>query len=238
MITQAVEQSPRKLARVAGIWYAALTAFSVFGVMYAASKFYVPHDAAATAARIASGQWLFRLGIASDLAGQACFLFAGLAFYKLFKAVDKDQARAMLALVVAGVPVAFLDMLGKFAPLVLLGDSSFAKAFEPAQLQALAMLFIELQKYGILIVGVFWGLWLLPLGILVFKSGYFPKVLGILLAINCAAYLVDTFMAVVFPEARAMVLPILNAFEIIGEVSFLLWLLAIGARSPARTASA
>jgi hypothetical protein len=229
-----VEASPRRSARVAGIWYAILTVLTIFGIVFADSRFYVPGDAAATAGRILADDLLFRLGIASNLAGQACQIFVGLAFYRLFKAVDKGQARTMLALVVAMVPIAFLNMLNKFAPLILLGNSAFLKAFEPAQLQALAMLFIELQKYGTVIVGVFWGLWLLPLGLLVFKSGYFPKILGVLLVINFAGYLLDCFMALLFPGVRAIVSPILITLQAIGEVPFLLWLLIRGARNPAR----
>lgn len=238
MINHAVEISPRKSARVAGIWYALLTVFSVFGILLVDSRFYVPGDAAATANSILAGEWLFRLGIASNLAGQACFIFVGLAFYRLFESVDKEQARLMAALVVAGVPIAFLNMLNKFAPIILLGGSGSLKAFPPAQLQALAMLFIELQKYGTLIVEVFWGLWLLPLGLLVFKSGYFPRILGVLLVINCASYVLDCLMAILFPGVRAMLSPVMNALSAIGEIPFLLWLLIRGARNPVRNESA
>jgi hypothetical protein len=227
------ESSILKDSRVAGIWYAVLTVLSVFGVLYADSTFSVSGDAAATASRILANEWMYRLGIASNLAGQACFVFVGLAFYKLFQSVDKNQARSLLALVVASVPVAFLNMLNKFAPIILLGDSSFLKAFAPAQLQALAMMFIELQKYGTLIVGVFWGLWLLPLGLLVYKSRFFPRILGVLLLVNGASYILDSFMGLLFPGVRAAIAPAISALLAIGEIPFLLWLLARGARIPA-----
>jgi hypothetical protein len=112
------ESSLRKDARVAGILYALLAAFSVFGIMYADSRFSVAGDAVAMAARIRADEFLFRLGIASALAGQVCQLFLGLAFYRLFRSVNKDQARWLLALVIAMVPVAFLNMLNKFAPTI------------------------------------------------------------------------------------------------------------------------
>ena len=229
-----VETSPRKAANAARIWYALLTVFSIFGILYADARFYVPGDAAATAGAILADELLFRLGIASNLAGQVCQLFVGLALYKLFKSVDKDQARSLLALVVAMVPIAFLNMLNKFAPIILLGDSAFIKTFEPAQLQALALLFIELQKYGILIAGVFWGLWLLPLGLLVFKSGYFPKFLGVLLVIGCAGYILNCLAAFLFPGAREIISPITEALSAIGELPFVLWMIILGARNPAR----
>ena len=229
------ELSPRYLARIAGLWYLILTACSIFGVMYVNTQIYVPGDAAATAARIMDNESLYRMGIVSGLAGQASFVFVGLAFYRLFKSVDLGQARALLALVIAAVPVAFLDMLNKFAPLILLGDPAFQTAFDPSQLQALAMLFILLEKYGILIVGLFWGLWLMPLGILTYKSGFLPRLLGILLMINCVAYLADTVLAILAPDLRTMITPVMIVFQIIGEIPFLLWLLIRGAKNPRPT---
>lgn len=233
-----VKTAPRKAANAARIWYVLLSVFSIFGILYADARFYVPGDAAATAGRILADEWLFRLGIVSNLAGQVCQIFVGLALYKLFKSVDKDQARTLLAFVVAMVPIAFLNMLNKFAPLILLGDSTLAKTFEPAQLQALALLFIELQKYGTLIFGVFCGLWLLPLGLLVFKSGYFPKFLGVLLLIGCAGYIVESFTAFILPNARAVVSPVANTAATIGELPFVLWIVIRGARNPARNEGA
>jgi hypothetical protein len=232
LINHGIEQSPRQIARAAGIWYALITAFSVFGILYADSRFSAPGDAAATAGRILADEWLFRLGIASNLAGQACQVFLGLVLYRLFKPVNRDRARSLLALVIAMVPIAFLNALNKCAPIILLGDPAFLKAFEPAQLQALAMLFLELQKYGMLIAGVFWGLWLLPLGLLVIESGYFPKFLGVLLLAGCAGYLLDSLAAFVFPGARGMFSPIANALSALGELPFVLWVIVLGARNP------
>jgi hypothetical protein len=237
MVDQVLTISPRREARIAGLWYAALTVLTVFSMLYVDSRLYIPGDAAATAARIMANQWVYRLGIAASLVGQVCQIFVGLAFYRLFKSVDKGLARALIALVVAMVPVAFLNMLNEFAPLVLLGDPAYLKAFEPGQLQALSMLFIELQRYGVLIIGVFWGLWLLPLGLLVYKSGLFPRVLGILLIVNCSAYLVDFLLAIVWPGVRASVAPVLNALCTVGEIPLLLWLLIRGARNAPRSAA-
>ena len=116
-----------------------------------------------------------------------------------------------------------------------MGDPAFQTAFDPSQLQALAMLFILLEKYGILIVGLFWGLWLMPLGILTYKSGFLPRLLGILLMINCVAYLADTVLAILAPDLRTMITPVMIVFQIIGEIPFLLWLLIRGAKNPRPT---
>ena len=232
MSNQIVERSPRASARIAGLWFLLLAVCSFFTVLFVDSNIYVSGDAVATAAKILDHTWLFRLGIVSDLVGEAGFLFAGLAFYRLFASVDRHQARTLLALVIASVPIAFLVTLNKFAPIILLGDAGFLKAFEPDQLQTLAMLFIELHKYGILIVSVFWGLWLLPLGILAYKSGFFPKIFGILLIVNFASYMVNEFLAFLFPEAQLLIAPVMNVLLAIGEIPFLFWLLIRGARNP------
>lgn len=227
-----IQPTPRRLARTAGLWYLVLTVFSLFGVMFVNARIIVPGDVMATTANILANNLLYRLGILSELLGQASFIFVGLAFYRLFETVDRRQARALLALVVAAVPVAFLGLLNKFAPLVLLGDAAWLQAFDPVQLQALSLLFIRLAQYSILMVGLFWGLWLLPLGILTFKSGFLPRVLGVLLVVNCAAYVVDTGLVVAAPDLRAAVNPVMTILQIIGEVPLLLWLLIRGAKNP------
>ena len=230
MMEQALESPPNKTARIAGMWYLLLTVFSIVGIVFADSRFYVSGDAAATMARISADEGLFRLTIACNLAGQVCQIFVGLTLYRLFKPVDQNQARTLLALVVAMVPIAFLNMLAKFAPLIL-GDSSFAKAFDSVQLHSLAMLFLELQQTGIILASVFWGLWLFPLGILVLKSGYFPKVLGVLLFVGGASYLVDSGLAIVFPKVRTLLAPFTSTLSGVGELPFVLWIVIVGVRA-------
>ncbi len=232
MMNHTLDISVRKSADSARIWYVLLMVFSVFGIILADSRFYAPGDAAATVGKILAEERLFRLGIAGFMVGQVCFIFVGLALFGLFKSTDKNQARSMLALVIASVPIAFLNILGKFAPLILMGDRPFLNAFEPAQLQALAMLFIELQRIGALIAEVFWGLWLFPLGILVIKSGYFPKFLGVFLLIGGAGYVAGSFTAFVFPGVSPAVSPIANAL-CMGELPFVLWIIILGVRNPA-----
>jgi magnesium-transporting ATPase (P-type) len=158
MNVQYFDASTKRTAREAGLWYALVTVFSIFGIIYADFRFYMAGDAAATAARILGDTWLYRAAIASNLVGQVCQIFVGLAFYKLFAAVDGSKARTMLGLVLTMVAIAFLNMLGKFAPLVLLENPALAQAFGTKEATALAFLFLELQRYGTVIVGIFWGL--------------------------------------------------------------------------------
>jgi len=226
--------SPRAASVPARVWYVFLTGFSVFGILIADARFFVPGDAGATAAAIRAGDFMYRLGIASGLAGQTCQLFLGLALFRLFRPVNEGRARTLLALVIAMVPVAFLNMLGKFAPLVLFGDAEYSSSFGPAQLEALAFLFLELQKLGTLVAGVFWGLWLVPLGLLVIESRFFPRFLGYLLLAGCAGYLLESFTTFVAPAAHGAVSPFALALSAGGELPFALWMILVGARGPKR----
>ncbi|OHD54580.1 MAG: hypothetical protein A2Y33_03500 [Spirochaetes bacterium GWF1_51_8] len=218
--------SNKKIARTAGILYLVVAVFSAFSMMYVDPKFFVPGDAATTVSNILASEWLFRLGFVSNLVAQVVFLFLVYTFYNLFKSVDKDTARLMVILVVASVPIAFLNMLNQFAPILLLSGSAYLSAFQPVQLQAMAMFFLEMQKAGILIVGVFWGIWLFPLGILVVKSGFIPKWIGIFVLIAGAGYVVDSLGKFLFSNFNIVI----SMFTFIGEILLILWLLIIGVK--------
>ncbi len=228
------ETIPRSLAKKAGVWYAAVAVTSMFGMIFVDHRLYVEGNAAATAAAILANERLYRIGMALVLAGRAAQVPLVLNLYRLFKSTSKELARTMLALELVMVPIAFLDMLCKFAPLVLLKGSPLAAVFTPAQLQALSLLSLDLYQDGIVIAGVFWGLWLLPLGLLVWKSGLFPRIFGVLLLIGFASYMVDSLCAFVLPEARQALSPFVVAGMSVAELPFVLWLLIMGAREMAK----
>ena len=229
-----MEPDNDKAARPAGAYYLLMAMFSGFSMMYVDGKFNVAGDSAATIARILDSAWLYRLGFLSNLAGQVLFLFLAHALYQLLKAIDKGQARLMVILVVASVPITCLNMLFQMAPLALLGDPGRFPAFAAAQLRDLAMAFLELQKLGVFIAEIFWGLWLLPFGLLVFKSGFFPKWLGVLLMLGCSGYLVECLMMFLFPGHQALAYPGL-ALSAAAEFSFMYW--ALFKRLRVRTAA-
>ena len=203
-------------------------------MMYVDSRLFVPGDAESTVSNIQASEELFRLGIVSNLVGQIGFLFLALALYKLLKSVDKHQARLMVILVVASVPVACLNLLSQLATIMLLSGSSYLSVFEPAQLHALAMVFLDVQKHGIFIAQVFWGLWLFPLGLLVFKSGFFPRVLGVLLLVGCFGYLIDCLAFFLFPSPKGIVSSIATTAAAISEFAFIFWLLIKGTKARSR----
>ncbi len=228
--------SHKKTARIAGVWYLIVALTGGFGLMYVPSQVMVAGDAASTTQKIMDAELLFRLGILSNLACQVCFIFLVLALNRLLKSVNPTQAKLMVTLVVVSVPIAFLNTLNLVAALELSKGADYLKVFKPDQLQAFAVFFLRLHEQGIVIVEIFWGLWLFPFGYLVFKSGFLPKVLGILLMVACFSYLVDDFIALVFPEYRAITSTFTMWPSTVGELSIVLWLLIMGAKNqPAPT---
>ena len=221
--------SNQKTARIAGILYLLMAVFSAFSLVYVDSKFYVPGNAAATASNIQTSEWLFRLGFVSNLVGQIIFLFLVHYLYKLLNSVDKDNARLMVILVIASVPVTMLNQLSQFASVLLLNEAEHVSAFNSIQLQAISMVFYDLHKMGIYIAEIFWGLWLLPFGILVFKSGFFPKWLGVLLVLGGIGYLIECLVQFLFPEYKTIGHAAV-AISGLAEFAFIFWLFIKGVK--------
>lgn len=223
------EASPRRLARIAGFWYLLAIIPAPIGLVYVPSKLIVPGDATATANNIIASESLFRIGIVSILLNQILFIVAVLALYRLLKGVNQQLALLMVALVLVSVPIESLNMLNPLAALLLLSGDGFLAVFEPNQLHALVMVFLNLQEYGTFIVQIFWGLWLVPYGLLVFKSSFIPKILGVLLIIACFGYVVHSFTFLLFPRYEAIVGSYASVLEF-GELPMLLYLLIKGVK--------
>ncbi len=217
-------------SRVAGFWYLALAVLSPLNLLFIPAKLISSGDAAATAAAIWGSERLFRLGMVTGIAGQIAFLIAALAFYDLFKSIDKRQARILLTLVVASVPISILNALNQVAVLLLSDGAGSLGVFTQQQREAAVLFFLELFDGGFHLAGFFWGLWLLPLGILVLKSGFFPKVFGVLLLLGFGGYAINSAVVFLFPEFVEPLAPFVAFAEIVGEVPFLFWLLIRGAR--------
>ncbi len=217
-------------ARVAGFLYLLLTLLGLFGLEYVPSALFVTGDAAATAHNIATHEMLFRLAIVSELVAIVLELFVALALYRLFKSVDQTQA---LLLVILGglipVPLYFLNALNYIAALLLVRGGDFLAVFSAPQRDALAMLFLRLHHYELLASFVFAGLWLFPFGMLVFKSGFLPRILGIWLIVNGFAYLAITFSGFLTPQYSDAVGNVTSPI-LFGEIAIMLWLLIMGAR--------
>src|SRR6266481_6162696 len=185
--------------RVAGLLYLLVSIPGAFALIYVPSKLIVHGNATATANNIAASETLFRLGIAVQLISQAGFIFVALALYNLLKGVNRRHASLMVTLIVVSVPIAFVNELNSIAALALVRGADFLSVVEKPQRDALALLFLKLHNHGFGIAEIFWGLWLFPLGLLVYRSGFFPRILGVLLVLRCFAYVVESFVFFLLP---------------------------------------
>jgi hypothetical protein len=222
--------SINKTARMAGLLYLAIAVFSAFGLVYVPSMILVPGDAAATAHNIVASESLFRLGFMSNLLAFTVNIFVAVLLYKLLAPVNKTMASLMVILISIGVAIAMLNELNQFVALLLLSGSDYLTAFTADQLQAFASLFLDIYQHGFILAHIFFGLWLFPMGYLVFKSGFLPKAIGILLLIAGVGYLVDFTLFFLFPGMSVKGFTAVGEF--VGEVSLLLWLLFMGVNVP------
>jgi hypothetical protein len=220
------KMNPNKTARVAGFLYLLMAPFGVFGILWASSLI-VPGDAAITANNIMASESLFRLSIVSALMVQIICIFMVLILYKLLKPVNKNHALLMVIFILVGAPIAMLNELNRFIALLLLSGADYLTVFTADQLQALVPLFLDLHEQGVTIAGIFWSLWLFPMGYLVFKSGYIPRILGVLLIIAGFGYLIDSFAGFLLPNFYAPISQFI-LFTTYGELLFPLWLLIKG----------
>ena len=217
------KMNPNKSARIAGILYIIPWVLSLLGV-FIRQSIIVPGDAAATADNIMASKPLFYLSNISDLIVQVVFIVLVLILFKLLKPVNKNHAVLMVVLFLVSVPIAMLNMLSQFAAPLLLSGADYLAGFTADQLQGLMVLFLEINEVGIMVAYIFWGLWLFPLGYLVFKSDFLPKILGILLMISCFGYLIDFVTFFLFPDFGVAV----NMFTGWAELFLCLWLLIKG----------
>jgi len=175
----------KKEARIAGLWYLLMGVAGAFGIMYASAAIIVHGDATTTANNLMKNMSTFRWSILSGLVGQTAFIFLALSLNRLFKEVDENLNKLLKAFVLVAVPIAFLVNLCLLAAMLTVDGSAYLNAFNQTQLNALSLLFLNIYEYEIIIVQVFWGLWLLPLGLLIIKSGFMQKWIGYLLVTGC-----------------------------------------------------
>jgi hypothetical protein len=223
--------STRNPGRFAGLLYVLVSIAGFFAMGYVPGKLIVHANAGVTASNIAASETLFRLGIAGELIGQAGFIFVALALYDLLKDVNRRHASLMVTLIVVSIPIAFLNELNSFAALALVRGADFLSVFDKPQRDALAMLFLNLHGRGLVVAELFWGLWLFPLGLLVYRSRFLPRFLGVWLALAGFAWVILCLTGVLLPQYADKV-DTYSQPAIIGEIVFMLWLLIKGAKPP------
>jgi len=221
--------STKQAARVAGLLYIVTCIPAPFSLIYIPNTLIVPGNATATANKILANESMFRLGMAGEVITSIAFIFAVRALYLLLQGVNKRHASLMVTLFAISIPISCLNVLNEIAALILLRGADFLSVFTRPQLDALAFVFLRLHSYGFVVAAIFWGLWLFPFGVLVYRSGFLPRILGVWLMINCFAYVIPSFTALLLPQYRDVVTRIALPF-LLGELAIVLWLLIKGAR--------
>lgn len=225
-------QATDRVARLAGGLYLLMGVPAVFSLFYVPRRLIVPGNASATANNILGDQLLFRLGIVAELSAAVFLLLLVMALYRLLGRVDTSHARLMVALVLVSVAITFVNALNDIAALTFCRGADYLTVFDKPQRDGLAMFFLNLHRHGIAVVGVFWGLWLLPFGILVMRSGFLPRLLGALLILNCIGYLAASATTLLAPSHSTLVSRAVMP-TLLGELWIMLWLLIRGARTHA-----
>lgn len=223
--------SPKRLARIAGFLYLLVGVFGGFAEGYVEPKMYVAGNAAATAGNVIANAGLVRMGVVSDLLDGTFFIFTALALYVLLKPVHKSVARGMLVLVILATAITCLAALFEFEGLRVATGAVDLGAFGAAGSNAVVLLLLDAQHYGLLVAQIFFGLWLAPLGYLAYRSGWFPKALGVVLIAACVCYLIDLLAAFLFPEIDRAIHGFLVILPAIAEPSMVLYLLVVGVKT-------
>ena len=223
---------PTNQGRLAGLLYLINAVTGFFGIVYVPGKLIVLGNTAATSANILASERLFRLGIVSELVCAAEFIYLIWVLYRLFSDVDKTHAALMVFWGLAFVPVMVVNVLTEISALTLLRGTDFLTVMSQGNREALAMLFLDSHRYGY-IVGWIFGPWLLHLGVLIYKSGFLPRFLGVLLIAAGFGYVVESIVPLLLPAYANAVDRFASIPLMVGEPALILWLLIVGAKNQA-----
>jgi hypothetical protein len=224
--------STKRTAHLAGLLYLVSSIPGAFALLYVPGKHVVKGDAAATAGNLRASASLLRIGIGAEIVSTCLFVFVALVLYWLFQPVSAKPALAMLILILLSVPVSLLSIVPEVAALNLAGGaggSNFLSTLDGHQRDALAYLFFRLHGQGLMVAQVFWGLWLFPFGICVMRSGFIPRILGVLLMVAGCGYVASSFSVLVVPQYADAVGRVARILTV-AELPIILWLLIWGAK--------
>ena len=228
----------RNPGRVVGLWYLLLVFIGPLRLIYIPTKLFVAGNATATAANIVAHESLFRAGIAADLAGSIVLVMLTLAFYRMFAGVDRNLA--VMVVIFGGVMPALLYIVGAasdLGTLFLLKNSDYLSAFDKPQRDALAILLLKLRDCQIAAAETLWGVWLLPLAALIYRSRFLPRFLAVWLVLGGIGWIAISFTTILWPQYRSEVF-MLSQPGSLSEVALTLWLLIKGAKPPAQSMTA
>lgn len=221
----------RNPGRVAGLWYLLLVVIGPLRLIYIPNKLFMLENPAATVNNIAAHEWLFRLGMVSDLAGGVILIFLVMAFHRLFKGVN--EYLAVLVVIFGGVMPAliyFVNVVSDAGTLMIVQGAAFMSVFDKPQRDAIVVLLLRLHNYQNTAAETLWGVWLFPLAILVYRSRFLPRFLGVWLAINGVAYVTLSLTGLLLPQYQGKVF-LISQPAMLGELALMLWLVIKGAKS-------
>ncbi|MBC7597169.1 MAG: DUF4386 domain-containing protein [Kineosporiaceae bacterium] len=220
--------SPKRLARIAGVFYLLLGVFGGFAQGFLYPKIFVAGDAAATAANLTSNAGLVRAGVVADLVGQTFFVLLALSLYALLRQVNIGVARAMVVFVVLAAAVTCLNVVFEIEGLQIATGAVDTTSMGSEASNALVLVLLDIQRHGIFVAQLFFGLWLTPLAYLTYKSGQFPKVLSGILVLATISYMIDLFVLFLLPEVSASIHSYFGIVPAIAEIGMVLFLLIVG----------
>lgn len=224
--------SLKRQSRTAALLYLLNGLPAPFALLYVPNMLIARGDAAATANNVRNSEALLRSGIAVELFSATVAIFAVLAFYRLFKRVSQEHAVAMMILFLLSTPIFYLNVLNDLAALTFArGPAFLAGAFNEAQLAAFVLFFLRLHNQGVALAQIFWGLWLFPCGVLIIRSGFIPRPVGIAVIAAGCGYVIASCVSLLFPPSARGIVDLAMVLGI-GEMAFL-WMLIWGARDEA-----
>jgi hypothetical protein len=222
----------KRNAHIAGLIYVLLVITGMISLVYVPGQIMVLGDNAQTLVNLRASESLFRFGLIAGLTCQVLYILLPLALFRLLKSVDEPKARLMAILAIVSVPIAFVAYSHKFDVLSLLNSSGVLAGIEAAQIDAQILLALASYSNTISLASLFWGLWLLPFGYLVFKSGFLPKILGLFLMAGCFGYIITLIGSTLWPAAYTAsgISSFISIPSAIGEICIAFWLLIMGAK--------
>jgi len=225
--------SSKSTARLAGLLWILVGVTTGVSLGYVRSKLIVFADAAATATNIVTSESLFRVGIVSTVLSQIFLLFLGLTLFRLFKRTNKTLVNVILASTLVSAAIGVVNTLNNIGAVTVLTNPDYRKAFQPEEINMLAMLFLRLNNFGIGLLEVFTAIFLFALGLLVIRSAALPQVLGFFLIIGACAFPINTFSKILLPQFHpALITQLTMLCNAIGPLATMLWLLIKGVREP------
>lgn len=221
-----------KTARLAGLLYLVLVVGGIVNLLYIPSRFIVWESPSETLSNIITSEMLFRVGILSGIVTFLFYILLPLALYKLLNHINKSHALLMVIFALTSVPISFVNMLNKFSILTLIGNANYLKELTTEELQFQVMFYLNAYNNGNQLSQIFWGLWLFPFGYLVFKSGFLPKVLGVLLMAGCFGWIISFLGGFLITDYNETTIStIVGLPAAIGEIGICLWLLIMGTKT-------